>query len=73
MGAVGTKTLRRAENSEDFLAAAAQALGFQGWRVEAQIDVSRTLQEAFAWNGPSLIDVTVDPRGYLDQLTALRG
>ena len=54
-------------------AAAAQALGCQGWRVEAPIDVSRTLDEAFALGGPALVDVTVDPRGYLDQLTALRG
>lgn len=31
------------------------------------------IASAFAGTGPALIDITVDPSGYVDQLTALRG
>jgi acetolactate synthase-1/2/3 large subunit len=55
------------------LAAAARALGCRAWRLGADEEVPPVLREAFAGDGPALIDVTIDPSGYGDQLTALRG
>lgn len=54
-------------------AAAAEALGCRAWRVGAGDALAPALKEAFAGNGPALVDVVVDPSGYGDQLVALRG
>ncbi len=58
--------------SVDF-AALARTLGCRAWRVEAQDDLAAILVEAFQGEGPAVIDVTVDPSGYGDQLERLRG
>ena len=52
---------------------AARALGCDAWTVGAQDPLEFALSEAFETDGPTLVDVTVDPSGYRDQLTALRG
>ena len=54
-------------------AAAARALGCRAWRVGLEEDLAPAIEAAFAGVGPALIDVTVDPSGYGDQLAALRG
>jgi acetolactate synthase-1/2/3 large subunit len=51
----------------------AVGLGCHAWQVENVVDYQRALQNAFALNGPSLIDVVLDPDGYAEQLAALRG
>ncbi len=56
----------------DFAAAAA-ALGCRSWRVNAGEALAPALRQAFAGGGPAVVDVTVDPSGYGDQLAALRG
>lgn len=50
-----------------------RALGGRGWRVSSVAAYRRALREAFAAQGPALIDVRVDPSGYPAQLEALRG
>jgi len=55
------------------IAGAARALGCRAWRVEPGEPLAPVGADAFAGTGPALIDITVDPRGYVDQLTALRG
>lgn len=55
------------------LAAAAEALGCRGWTVGPKDDLDGVLSEAFAAEGPALVDVSVDPSGYSAQLRALRG
>jgi acetolactate synthase-1/2/3 large subunit len=54
-------------------AACAKALGCAAWRVEADEPLAPVLEQAFAASGPALVDITVDPGGYIDQLEALRG
>jgi len=51
----------------------ANAMGCRAWRVETGDDFGSVLAEAFATDGPTLIDVVVDPSGYGEQLRALRG
>lgn len=58
--------------ASDF-ATAAKGLGCKGFRVGPDGDLARALKKALAVDGPSLIDITVDPSGYRDQLAALRG
>jgi acetolactate synthase-1/2/3 large subunit len=58
--------------STDF-AGIAQALGCPSWHVDSHDDLTPAMTAAFAHAGPTLIDVTVDPSGYGDQLVALRG
>ena len=55
------------------LAVIARALGWQSWHVQAHEDLTPAMTGAFAHEGPALIDVTIDPAGYGDQLAALRG
>jgi len=55
------------------LAACAGAMGCRAWRVEPGDDIAPVLSEAFAANGPTLIDVVASADGYGDQLTRLRG
>ena len=55
------------------LAGVGQALGCRSWRVAAHEDLSPVLTAAFAHDGPTLLDITIDSSGYGDQLVALRG
>ena len=54
-------------------AAAARGMGCAAWTVGQSDPLDAVLAKAFAAEGPTLIDVTVDPSGYRDQLIALRG
>ena len=54
-------------------AAVAQGLGCRGWRVAPTEPLTPALTEAFAHDGPALVDVTVDPDAYNAQYEALRG
>ena len=54
-------------------AAVAQGLGCRGWRVAATDPLAPALAQAFAEDGPALVDVTVDPDTYNAQYEALRG
>ena len=54
-------------------AAVAEGLGCRGWRVGATDPLAPALAEAFAHDGPALVDVTVDPDAYNAQYEALRG
>ena len=56
----------------DFAGIAA-VLGCRSWRIDANENLAAALDAAFSHDGPSLIDVTIDPAGYADQLAALRG
>jgi acetolactate synthase-1/2/3 large subunit len=51
----------------------AQGLGCRAWQVDNVGDYRTALQDAFAGDGPALIDVVFDPQGYAEQLAALRG
>jgi acetolactate synthase-1/2/3 large subunit len=51
----------------------AQGLGCRAWQVDNVADYRAALQDAFAGDGPALIDVVIDPQGYAEQLAALRG
>ena len=57
---------------EDF-ASIARGLGCDAWKVGALDPLEFALAEAFEAEGPTVIDATVDPSGYRDQLIALRG
>ncbi len=57
---------------EDF-AAVAEGFGVKGFRARTVVEYEKALQAALAHKGPTLIDVDVDPSGYLSQITALRG
>lgn len=54
-------------------AGAATALGCRGFRVGPDERLEPTLGTALSERGPALIDVQIDPAGYADQLSALRG
>jgi len=54
-------------------AAAARAMGVAGFHAETEDGLRAALAEALAHDGPSLIDVAVDPSGYPAQIKALRG
>jgi acetolactate synthase-1/2/3 large subunit len=54
-------------------AAAARGLGCQAWKVGPGDPLEPALRAAFAHQGPTLVDVTIDPSGYGAQLAALRG
>ena len=54
-------------------AMAMRAAGGRGYRVNSLGAYRRALVQAFAGEGPALIDVQVDPSGYQAQLAAMRG
>ena len=54
-------------------ALAMRAAGGRGYRANTLAAYRRALVQAFAGDGPSLIDVQVDPSGYPAQLAAMRG
>lgn len=54
-------------------AAAARGFGCSAWRVSTEEALDSALQAAAASDGPCLIDVALDPDGYLEQMRSLRG
>ena len=50
-----------------------EGLGGRGFRVDGADEYRAAVSEALRSEGPSLIDVTVDPGGYLAQMKSLRG
>ncbi|MEE2997480.1 MAG: thiamine pyrophosphate-binding protein [Pseudomonadota bacterium] len=54
-------------------ATAARGMGCNSWKVGTQDPLEFALAEAFESQGPTLLDVSLDPSGYRDQLAALRG
>jgi acetolactate synthase-1/2/3 large subunit len=50
-----------------------QALGGQGFEATTEAQYQEALQKALLHDGPSLIDVQIDPSGYSQQLKAMRG
>lgn len=76
---IGVKQKRRelAARGVDFaptdFAAVARGFGLAAWRVDAPEAVRPAIADAVATPGPALVDVVVDPAGYLDQVKALRG
>jgi acetolactate synthase-1/2/3 large subunit len=54
-------------------AAVAEGLGCRGFRAADENALRAAFDAAFAADGPSLIDVHVDPAGYMKQLQAMRG
>jgi acetolactate synthase I/II/III large subunit len=54
-------------------ATAARGMGCDGWTVGPLDPLEFALAEAFSADGPTLVDVSVNPSGYRDQLIALRG
>jgi acetolactate synthase-1/2/3 large subunit len=54
-------------------AATMSALGGLGIRVTSEQAFIEGMQQALAHHGPSLLDVSIDPSGYPEQLKAMRG
>lgn len=54
-------------------AAAMQAMGGSAYRADTAAAYGNAIAAALHGGGPALIDVTIDPTGYPDQLKALRG
>jgi acetolactate synthase-1/2/3 large subunit len=54
-------------------AAVMVGLGGRGYRAQTVEEYERAVDSALSGTGPALIDVTVDPGRYLEQLKALRG
>jgi acetolactate synthase-1/2/3 large subunit len=54
-------------------AATMEALGGVGIRVSNDQEFVEGMQRALACEGPSLLDVSIDPTGYPEQLKAMRG
>ena len=54
-------------------AATMEGLGGRGFRVDNARDYHAAVAEALHNEGPSLIDVRVNPQGYLAQMESLRG
>lgn len=51
----------------------AEGFGARGFRAQDDAGLTAALDAAFAHDGPSLVDVQVDPAGYMQQLQAMRG
>ncbi len=51
----------------------AEGLGCRSWRVDSINGLVHAFKASINVEGPSLIDVTVDPTGYAEQLEVLRG
>ena len=59
-------------NRPDF-AAAARGFGCTAWRASTAAELEAALAAAVKITGPCLIDIVLDPDGYLEQMRALRG
>ncbi len=51
----------------------AEGFGARGFRATTEAELVAAFDAAFAHDGPSLVDVQVDPAGYMQQLQAMRG
>lgn len=51
----------------------AEGFRLAAWRARTEAEYREAIVAALATDGPALIDVYVDPSGYLDQIRALRG
>jgi acetolactate synthase-1/2/3 large subunit len=51
----------------------AEGFGVRGFRAQDEAGLVAAFDAAFAHDGPSLVDVQVDPAGYMQQLQAMRG
>ncbi len=51
----------------------AEGMGCRSWRVTRDTSLNDVFFEAFAHDGPCLVDISIDPSGYAAQLAALRG
>ncbi len=51
----------------------AEGFGARGFRATTEAELTAAFDAAFAHDGPSLVDVQVDPAGYMQQLQAMRG
>ena len=51
----------------------AAGYGCRGFRVEDPASLEPMLRQALAFEGPSVVDVVVDPSPYGEQLRSLRG
>jgi acetolactate synthase-1/2/3 large subunit len=51
----------------------AEGYGCHSWQVDTIEGYKVVLKKAFKVKGPALIDVIIDPQGYGEQLTSLRG
>lgn len=51
----------------------AKGLGLRAARVERSEAIGPAIRDACAAGGPALVDIVVDPSGYLEQVKALRG
>ncbi|MEQ8349387.1 MAG: thiamine pyrophosphate-binding protein [Sneathiellaceae bacterium] len=54
-------------------AAVARGMGLQAWRADDAGSLDTALAQAYAADGPTLVDAWIDPRGYGAQLKASRG
>lgn len=51
----------------------AEGFGVRGFTANDEVELMSALRAAFAHDGPSLVDVHIDPAGYAAQLQAMRG
>jgi acetolactate synthase-1/2/3 large subunit len=76
---IGAKQRRRQlpQEAVDFspanFAAIAEGFGCPAYRVETPEQLAPALATAFAQDGPTLVDVVVDPQTYHEQIISLRG
>jgi acetolactate synthase-1/2/3 large subunit len=59
-------------NRPDF-ARVAEGFGLRAWRARTEAEYREAIAAALAVDGPTLVDVHIDPTGYLEQIRALRG
>jgi acetolactate synthase I/II/III large subunit len=51
----------------------AEGFGLKAWRARTEAEYRAAIAAALAVDGPTLVDVHIDPTGYLEQIRALRG
>lgn len=51
----------------------AEGFGLKAWRARTEAEYREAIAAALAVDGPALVDVHIDPTGYLEQIRALRG
>ena len=54
-------------------AAVARGYGARGWRCERPEQLAEAFAQAYACDGPAVVDVVINPEAYHDQIKALRG
>ncbi|MBN3846049.1 thiamine pyrophosphate-binding protein [Paraburkholderia sp. Ac-20342] len=79
MTLIGVKQRRRdlphagVDYSHTDFAQVARGFGARGWRVEDPAQLADALSAALAADGPSVVDVVIDPEPYHAQIRSLRG